>query len=391
VNAALELDGATAEQSAAQERSDRGVLYCFLAVRAVHLAQGLICFVSAGRSYRSRRRAAAVLGVAAAESAWLALRGWREGEIDATAAGVDACASTAGLVALASCLEPDDRTASMNWMMPYSVGGCLALGVGLPGPVGVAATTGVAATYVVTVRDSIRPGGARAAAAVANAASYAGFYAVSRAVDVFLKRTTAQLDEARRHAIARGERLAAERERNRQHRLLHDTALQVLEAIGQGWLSPDAAKARALEAASELRQALRGGDTAGRPAGLSAMLEVLVTQFGNEGLAVELVSDVAEREPTLQVASALRDATREALTNVVKHAGTDRAVVHVSVNEGGAIVTVRDHGCGFDPHSASDGFGIPESVAARMVEVGGDAEIWSQPGRGTRVRVRGPV
>jgi signal transduction histidine kinase len=55
-----------------------------------------------------------------------------------------------------------------------------------------------------------------------------------------------------------------------------------------------------------------------------------------------------------------------------------------------ATVTVRDHGCGFNPHSTSGGFGIPESVAARRVEVGGDAEIWSQPGRGTRVRVWGP-
>jgi signal transduction histidine kinase len=55
-------------------------------------------------------------------------------------------------------------------------------------------------------------------------------------------------------------------------------------------------------------------------------------------------------------------------------------------------VTVRDHGRGFDPEAERGGFdfGIEQSITGRMREVGGRAELWSAPGRGTRVMLWGP-
>jgi signal transduction histidine kinase len=249
----------------------------------------------------------------------------------------------------------------------------------------------MAATYVVSVRDSFRGGGASSVVAVANAASYVGFYGVSRLMFSFLEHNGAQLENARRQAIERGERLATERERNHQHRVLHDNALQVLEAIARGWLSPDAAQTRAAAAAQTIRRALRGDDLLRIESTLVGMLEDLVAEFTARGLTLELVLGPLVDDPGPEARVALTDATREALNNVVKHSGTDHAVVHVATVASRATVTIRDHGRGFDPTLTATGFGLPQSVAARMVEVGGVADIWSQPGRGTRVELSAPT
>jgi signal transduction histidine kinase len=48
-------------------------------------------------------------------------------------------------------------------------------------------------------------------------------------------------------------------------------------------------------------------------------------------------------------------------------------------------VTTRDHGTGFSPDARPSGFGIGESIKARLAEVGGTASVESAPGSGTRV------
>jgi hypothetical protein len=205
-------------------RMDRALLYCFLAVRAVHVAQGVICVVSGRHGYRHRKRAALVLAGAALESAWIAQRGLRRGALDGRIATVDAGVGVVGLSALANCLAPADRTASMNWMLPYSVGSSMAMGVALPPQMGVTAAGGLAATYLVSVRDSLGGGEASSVVAVANAASYLGFYGVSRLMVSFLERNSTQLEAARRQAIERGERLATNRHRTYQQLTLPTNA-----------------------------------------------------------------------------------------------------------------------------------------------------------------------
>jgi signal transduction histidine kinase len=193
-----------------------------------------------------------------------------------------------------------------------------------------------------------------------------------------------------RAAVAEGLRAGREAERARLLRETHDTVLQTLEAIAlrSDGDAPPAERLReiratALQQAASLRAVLRE-DTA-RQGGLVAGLRALTEEFLARGLHTELVTGELAGDPPPAVTAALVGATREALTNVAKHAGTGRAVVRAVSRRDGVEVTVRDHGCGFDPGAERAGFGVDRSIVARMREVAGRAELWSAPGRGTRV------
>jgi signal transduction histidine kinase len=199
-----------------------------------------------------------------------------------------------------------------------------------------------------------------------------------------------------RAAVGEGLRAGREAERARLLRETHDTALQTLEAIALRSGAEDGLaaerlreiRASALQQATELRAVLRE-DTV-RQGGLTGGLRALTEEFLRRGLHIELVTGELDREPSSAVTVALLGATREALTNVAKHAGTGRAVIRAVSRPDGVEVTVRDHGRGFNPTAERYGFGVEQSIATRMREVGGRAELWSAPGRGTRVTLWGP-
>ena len=199
-----------------------------------------------------------------------------------------------------------------------------------------------------------------------------------------------------RAAVAEGLRAGQEAERARLLRETHDTVLQTLEAIALYSRRGDATpaerlreiRATALQQATELRAVLRE-DTV-RQGGLAGGLHTLTEELLRRGLRTELVTGELDGDPPPPVTAALVGATREALTNVAKHAGTGRAVVRAVSRPDVVEVTVRDHGRGFDPAAKRDGFGVDGSITRRMQEVGGRAELWSAPGRGTRVTMWGP-
>ncbi len=86
------------------------------------------------------------------------------------------------------------------------------------------------------------------------------------------------------------------------------------------------------------------------------------------------------------IADALTGAVSEALENVVRYAGTDRAVLTLAEEHGTVRVGVSDAGRGFDPAWQSGyGFGVREDLAGRMAAVGGTAVVRSSPGAGTAV------
>ena len=83
---------------------------------------------------------------------------------------------------------------------------------------------------------------------------------------------------------------------------------------------------------------------------------------------------------------------QEALQNVVKHSGSQRA--HVSL--GGQIntvkLTVTDSGHGFDPHEAMSGPGIGlTSMKERLKVVGGQISIHARRGHGTTIHAVAPL
>jgi signal transduction histidine kinase/phage shock protein PspC (stress-responsive transcriptional regulator) len=124
---------------------------------------------------------------------------------------------------------------------------------------------------------------------------------------------------------------------------------------------------------------------------LSAALEEAAAEVEDTyAVAVESVSvgdlDVDER------ISALVAASREALVNAAKHAKVEVVSLYAEVEPGSVSVFVRDRGIGFDMSTVEDDrHGVRGSIIGRMERHGGKAEIRSQPGEGTEVRLTMPV
>ncbi|RZQ65435.1 ATP-binding protein [Amycolatopsis suaedae] len=193
-----------------------------------------------------------------------------------------------------------------------------------------------------------------------------------------------------RLALAYGIRNGMQAEQARQHRRIHDTVLQTLEAMslpGAGPPEEQLAQLRRLARAqaSELRRAIEAdGMATNRP--LGEKLASLATEMARDGLRAQVVIaelDAATLDEVRQIA--IRDAVREAMRNTMKHSGTDHVVVRVEERDGGIAVITRDHGTGFSAENRPPGFGISESITARLAEVGGTATVESAPGNGTRV------
>jgi signal transduction histidine kinase len=197
-----------------------------------------------------------------------------------------------------------------------------------------------------------------------------------------------------RLALAYGIRNGRLAERARQHRALHDSVLQTLEILALPRQGDPArqldelrgiARAQALEVREMIEKAQReSAEEAARP--LGEKLAALAAEMAREGLRAQLVMAELDEETLTEVRQlAIRDAAREAMRNTLKHAGTDQVVVRVDEREGGVAVVIRDHGTGFDEAHRPAGFGISESITARLAEAGGRARVESSPGSGTRV------
>jgi signal transduction histidine kinase len=80
---------------------------------------------------------------------------------------------------------------------------------------------------------------------------------------------------------------------------------------------------------------------------------------------------------------------REALTNVVRHAGATHAAVRLDVDGPRLVVEVADDGCGL-PGAVTTGVGLA-STRERAQELGGTCAVAAQPGGGTVVSARLPL
>jgi signal transduction histidine kinase len=198
--------------------------------------------------------------------------------------------------------------------------------------------------------------------------------------------------------IRRGQRA----EHVRMQRTLHDTVLQALEAMALSPVAPtdlDGAVAQLTELRGIARaqaMELRGGLTepVEPPAatGIGEELAAVVAEMAREGLRARLVfTEVDDGSLSETRRRAVRDAVREAMRNTMKHAGTDEVVLRVEQRDGGIAVIARDHGTGFSDTDRPAGFGISNSITARLADVGGSSTVESEPGRGTRVTLWVPL
>jgi len=124
---------------------------------------------------------------------------------------------------------------------------------------------------------------------------------------------------------------------------------------------------------------------------LAAALEQAAAEVEDTyAITVETVV-VGDRETDERV-GALVAAAREALVNAARHAKVQTVSLYAEVEPEQISVFVRDRGAGFDPATVEDHrHGVRGSIIGRMDRHGGRAEIRSEPGSGTEVRLTLPT
>ncbi|MES2657725.1 MAG: histidine kinase [Verrucomicrobiota bacterium] len=99
--------------------------------------------------------------------------------------------------------------------------------------------------------------------------------------------------------------------------------------------------------------------------------------------------DIPSLLPTRSISSDFRHnvsmAVREALNNILKHAGSCEVTLTVRFEGEMLSIDIRDNGRGFTIGSTAEGHGLG-NLKGRLAEIGGTCEITSSPGSGTLVR-----
>ncbi|HET7479542.1 MAG TPA: PAS domain S-box protein [Rubrobacteraceae bacterium] len=194
-----------------------------------------------------------------------------------------------------------------------------------------------------------------------------------------------------------------EAERHRIARDLHDSVLQDIAYTLQT-LEVTKMKAEGTDLEEELVEEVGAMRTAAR--GLrNAVYELRLGDERNRPL-VRLVKDLVEqsrqRSPGCEIELDLRPEVsvtplgdngtellriiQEALTNVRRHSGARRVLVRLRVDGEYLVAEVVDDGHGFGPE-VDAGVGT-RSMNERAAALGGELRVESEPGRGTRVRLR---
>jgi phage shock protein PspC (stress-responsive transcriptional regulator)/anti-sigma regulatory factor (Ser/Thr protein kinase) len=123
----------------------------------------------------------------------------------------------------------------------------------------------------------------------------------------------------------------------------------------------------------------------------SAAVEEVVAEV-EDTYAVVVESVVVGDVDVNERVAALVAAAREALVNAARHAKVTSVSLYAEVEAESMSVFVRDRGVGFDlTEVGPDRHGVRGSIMGRMERHGGTAEIRSEPGSGTEVRLRMPT
>jgi len=200
---------------------------------------------------------------------------------------------------------------------------------------------------------------------------------------------------------------AADAERARWARELHDETLQALAGLRvglSGALRRDdpsvyAKATRQAIADIELEIAnLRAIISDLRPSllddvGLRAALEALLDRRREDALTIDCEFGLPEElsngtRAYRELETTIYRLVQESLTNIVKHAEANRVDVSITADDRAVLVEVHDDGHGFDQSESTAGFGLA-GMRERVFLLGGTLEIASDRG-GTSVRARIP-
>jgi signal transduction histidine kinase len=200
---------------------------------------------------------------------------------------------------------------------------------------------------------------------------------------------------------------AADAERSRWARELHDQTLQALGGL-RVLLASSAGRGDAETRERAMRQAIE--DIELEIANLREIITDLRPSLLDDlGLVPAIEALLDRRRGTLEIRSHLRltdddrtasDLTpelettiyrlvQEALTNIVKHAEASSVGVSVARNGGEIVVEIRDDGRGFDVTKRAEGFGL--AGMRERVSLAGGTLMVSSGGDGTHVRAELPI
>jgi PAS domain S-box-containing protein len=205
---------------------------------------------------------------------------------------------------------------------------------------------------------------------------------------------------------------AAEQERKRWARELHDETLQGLGALRVALASAlraasteglEEVVATAVDEIAEEIRSLRSLIAELRPAaldelGLAAAIETLSERSASlVGLEMDTRVDLGTGRPEdgdsrldPELESTIYRLVQESLSNISKHARAERVTLRVHESNGSIEVLIEDDGVGFDPETSDRGFGLV-GMRERVAMVGGEMEIRSAPGQGVTLRARLPT
>jgi signal transduction histidine kinase len=231
------------------------------------------------------------------------------------------------------------------------------------------------------------------------------------AVAAYLQFSRRQLRQARDAQLQLSGLLinAQEKERSRLASELHDDFSQRLALLALGLenasesltVSTEAAKRQLDElcnSASELGADLHTVSHRLHPSGLESLglvsgLSALCKEFTvRQGIEVAFSSESIPRAVPPNVALCVYRIVQEGLQNLKKHSGAAQAQVNLSKAGEELLLSVRDDGGGFDAKEIANkvGLGI-RSMRERARLAGGQLEIHSEPGKGTRIEARVPL
>lgn len=213
------------------------------------------------------------------------------------------------------------------------------------------------------------------------------------------------MENARLYGVA--QEAAANEERQRLARELHDSVSQALYGIALGARTARTLLDRDASRAKEPVDYVLSLAEAGLAEMRALIFELRPESIELEGLRAAIEKQAAalrarhnidveedlcpEPDVPLPVKEAAARIAQEAMHNTVKHARATHVRVALACDDGALTLRIEDNGAGFDPTGTFAGHLGLRSMRERVAKLGGTIDIDSAPGAGARITVRIPV